>query len=107
MKDQFAIEISLEKIKEFCIKWKIKEFSFFGSVTRDDFNPKESDIDILIEFEPDQHWGWGVVTMRDELQEMFHRNVDLLTKEAILKSKNPYRKNEILGSCRVVYEKAA
>lgn len=36
-----------EKIEEFCLKWNIVEFSLFGSILRDDFEP-ESDVDILI-----------------------------------------------------------
>ena len=33
------IEIPEEKIREYCKKWKIIEFSLFGSVLRDDFRP--------------------------------------------------------------------
>ncbi len=33
------IDVPKETIAEFCIKWKIREFAFFGSVLRDDFRP--------------------------------------------------------------------
>ncbi len=43
------IELPKEKIAEFCKKWKIREFSLFGSVLREDFRP-DSDIDVLVTF---------------------------------------------------------
>ncbi len=104
---KIAIDIPIEKIKKFCHKWRIKEFSFFGSVLRDDFDLNKSDIDILVTFFPDASWGWDIVTMRDELEEIFQRKVDFVEKEAIEKSKNPYRKKEILDSYEVIYEQVA
>ena len=46
------IAISRKKITDFCQRWKITEFAFFGSVLRDDFRP-DSDIDVLVTFAPD------------------------------------------------------
>ena len=43
------IEVPMDKIKDFCRKWKIKEFPLFGSVLREDFRP-DSDIDVLVSF---------------------------------------------------------
>ena len=48
------IEIPTEKIANFCQRWKIIEFAFFGSVLRDDFRP-DSDVDILVSFAPNAH----------------------------------------------------
>ena len=48
------IEIPTEKIADFCQRWKITEFAFFGSVLRDDFRP-DSDVDILVSFDPNAH----------------------------------------------------
>lgn len=107
MKKKYPIEIPINKIKDFCQKWKIKELALFGSVTRDDFDQSKSDIDVLVTFLPDQHWAWEIVTMKEELELIFNRRVDLLTKKAIESSKNPYRKKEILGSYEVIYEQAA
>ena len=45
-------DIPKEKITEFCKKWKIREFSLFGSVLREDFRP-DSDIDVLVTFSED------------------------------------------------------
>lgn len=107
MNTNYKIEIPLEKINSFCKKWNISELAFFGSILREDFDPKNSDIDIMITFIPGQHWGWEIVTMKEELESIFNRSIDLVTKKAIENSKNPYRKKEILESYQVVYEKAA
>jgi len=45
------IQIPLDKIEEFCQKWRIREFSLFGSVLTDEFRP-DSDVDVLVELQP-------------------------------------------------------
>ena len=44
---KLPISINQEKIKDFCRRWKIREFSLFGSVLREDFRP-DSDVDVLV-----------------------------------------------------------
>ncbi|MCY2924352.1 MAG: nucleotidyltransferase family protein [Planctomycetota bacterium] len=84
----------------FCLKWKIREFSLFGSVLRDDFRP-DSDVDVLVEFQPDHGWSlYDVVDMEDELQILFGRRVDLVMKGGL---RNPIRRHEILRTRQVVY----
>jgi predicted nucleotidyltransferase len=95
------------QIKKFCIKWKVTELALFGSVIRNDFDPIKSDVDVLITFEENHSWGWEIVTMKEELEEIFKRPVDLVSKRAIENSKNPYRKNEILNSYEIIYDQTA
>jgi hypothetical protein len=97
------ISIPRAKIEDFCKRWKIVEFSFFGSVLGENFNPK-SDIDILVEFSPNS--GWGLldhVKMQDELALIFDRPVDLVNKKAVEHSHNWIRKQNILESAKVYY----
>ncbi|MEN6375061.1 MAG: nucleotidyltransferase family protein [Smithella sp.] len=94
------IEIPMEKIRAFCEKWKVVEFSLFGSVLRDDFR-SDSDIDVLLSFEENSTWGLDdLVDMKDELQAIFGRKVDLVEKEAI---RNPYRRRSVLAEQEVLY----
>ena len=94
------VPIDHQRIEVFCHKWKIKEFSLFGSVLREDFRP-DSDVDVLVTFEPDAPWSLlDIVTMMDELREMFGREVDLLEEDAI---RNPFRRHSILTTREVVY----
>jgi predicted nucleotidyltransferase len=91
-----AIDYDREKLRDFCRKWKVTEFSLFGSVVRDDFGP-ESDVDVLVTFEEDAPWTlFSMVHMEDELVEIFGRPVDLLTRRSIERSRNPIRRDSIL-----------
>jgi predicted nucleotidyltransferase len=95
---RIAIDYDKEKLRDFCRKWKITEFSLFGSVVRDDFGP-ESDVDVLVTFAPDARWSlFDMSDMNDELKILFDRDVDLLTRRAVEGSLNPIRKISILSS---------
>ena len=97
------IEIPTEKIADFCQRWKITEFAFFGSVLRDDFRP-DSDVDILVTFDPDAHRTlFDMVDMQDELEAMFGRKVDLVSKRGIERSRNYLRRKAILNSAQIIY----
>ncbi|MCC7387152.1 MAG: nucleotidyltransferase domain-containing protein [Phycisphaerales bacterium] len=94
------ISIPEARIAEFCRKWRIAEFSLFGSVLRDDFRP-DSDVDVLVAFEPDatpQLEAW--LDMLDELKAIFGREVDLVEKRLL---QNPFRRHHILNNRQVVY----
>jgi len=91
-----AIDYDKEKLRDFCRKWKVTEFSLFGSVVRDDFGP-ESDVDVMVRFADDADWSlFDEVHMEDELVQIFGRDVDLLTRRAVERSRNPIRRESIL-----------
>jgi len=97
------IIIPKKKIGEFCQRWKVVEFSLFGSILRDDFRP-DSDVDVLVTFTPDAQVSlFDLVEMQDELKAIFKREVDLIEKQAIVESKNYIRRKSILENTRVVY----
>ena len=98
-----AVEIPRDKIIDFCRRWKITEFALFGSVLRDDFRPT-SDIDVLVSFAPDGDWGlFDHVDMQDELKSIFDRDVDLVSRRGIERSRNHLRRKAILDSAEVLY----
>lgn len=98
-----TLDLSDETLEAFCEKWKIREFALFGSVLREDFRP-DSDVDVLVSFEPEAEWDlFDIVEMQDELAVIFGRKVDLLDREAVEKSRNPFRRRGILSNTRVVY----
>jgi predicted nucleotidyltransferase len=101
--DDDAINLAYKTIAHFCQRWKVEEFYLFGSVLRDDFRP-DSDIDVMVKFAPDARWGLlEFVDMKQELETMFDREVDLLTRKSIEQSENWIRRKEILGTARLVY----
>lgn len=95
-----GIDVSENKLAELCRKWKVTELALFGSILRDDFGPK-SDVDVLVSFDPAAPWSlWDLLDMREELQNLFGRPVDLVEKEAL---RNPFRRHEILKTHKVLY----
>ncbi len=72
------IPIDREKIAEFCRRHHIRRLALFGSVLRDDFTP-ESDVDVLVEFEPEHVPGLAFFGMEEELSRLLGRKVDLNT----------------------------
>jgi predicted nucleotidyltransferase len=93
-----AIDYDTEKLRDFCRRRKITEFSLFGSVVRDDFGP-ESDIDVLVRFAPDAPWTLSAwLEMQQELETIFQRRVDLIERDAVEHSDNRFRKRAILSS---------
>ena len=99
-----AIALPMEKITEFCNHWQVIELSLFGSVLRDDFRP-DSDVDVMVQFHPDAHPKFSTLDqMETELKTIFHRDIDLITRDGIQSSHNYLRRHEILSSAQVIYE---
>lgn len=94
------ISLPLATLESLCRKWKVRELALFGSVLREDFSP-ESDVDVLVTFDSQASWSlWDLMRMREELESLLGRKVDLVEKEAI---RNPFRRRRILDSHQVVY----
>ena len=97
------IEIPGGKIASFCQKWKVRELSLFGSVLREGFRP-DSEGHVRVDFEPDAERSlFDLVSMTDELKEIFGRDVDLLTRRAVEQSRNYIRRKSILSTLEVIY----
>ena len=97
------IPVDRAEIEAFCRRWQITEFSFFGSVLRDDFRP-DSDVDVLVAFAPEAEWSlFDLGEMTEDLRDLFGREVDLLTRKQVERSENYIRRKEVLGSLESVY----
>ncbi len=95
------INIPKEKIEAFCRRNQIRRLAFFGSVLRDDFSA-ESDVDVLVEFDPDARVGLQFFKMEQELSEILGRKVDLNTAGFLSK----YFRDEVLADAKVLYDAA-
>jgi len=98
-KTTLPINLSSEEIKQFCQRYSIRKLSLFGSVLRDDFT-RESDVDVLVEFEPGKSPGLAIITMEDELSNMINRQIDLRT----LADLSRYIREQVLAEAMVIYE---
>ena len=95
--------ISRAALIEFCTRWQVAELHLFGSVLSESFSD-DSDIDLLVSFNDAATWGiFEFVRMREELQNLVGRDIDLFEKVAIERSRNPIRRDAILQSARKIY----
>ncbi len=98
-----SLRVPREKIADFCRRWKVAEFSFFGSALREDFGPG-SDVDVLVAFSADARWGLvDLDRMEEELSSLFGRRVDLVERRTIEQSDNYIRRKHILASTESIY----
>jgi len=96
---QLHIQVDADAIAEFCKRNRIRKLAFFGSVLRDDFGP-DSDVDVLVEFEPDADVSLlDMVRMEEELTEIIGRKVDLRTPADLSR----YFRDKVVRSAVVQY----
>ena len=94
-----GIEIPKDRIAAFCRRHSIRRLSLFGSILRDDFGP-QSDVDVLVEFEPGARTGLKFFAMQDELTDILGRKVDLNTVGFLSK----YFRDRVLAEAEVQYD---
>ncbi len=79
---ELPIAIDRDALAVFCRAHGIRRLSLFGSITRDDFDPLHSDIDVLVDYEPARlkGLGWDIIDHQDELARLLGRPVDYCTQ---------------------------
>jgi len=94
-----AIEIDKDKLRDFCRRWKITEFALFGSVVRPEEFREDSDVDVLVRLGPDATVSLSTwLDMREELADIFGREVDLADREGVEEMRNYLRRAAILDT---------
>jgi len=100
---QARIGVPPETLAAFCERWQVTELALFGSVLRDDFSP-DSDIDILAGFSKEaRHSLFDLADMEQELKAIFGREVDLVERNSVERSKNYIRRKAVLRSAETIY----
>ena len=92
------IDIPHAEIAEICRRYRVHRLALFGSVIRDDFTP-DSDVDVLIEYEPGHAGGFEFFRMRRELIALLGREVDMHTAASL----SPYFRQEVLDEAEEIY----
>ncbi len=96
--NQIRVNIPADRIRKFCLRHHITKLAFFGSVLREDFG-KESDIDVLVEFESGHIPGLMFFSMQEELSQILGRKVDLNTPQFL----SPHFRKDVLAEAEVQY----
>ena len=94
-----GIKLPVESVAEVCRRYRVKELSVFGSAVRGDMRA-DSDIDVMVEFEPDARIGLlKFMSLGEDLERLFGRKVDLVTKRGL----KPWVRPNVLREAQVVY----
>ena len=93
-----VLDISHAELADFCRRNRIRRLAVFGSALRDDFRP-DSDLDLLVEFEPDTRVGLRFFGLERELSQLFGQQVDLNTPNFL----SPYFRNEVMAEAENLY----
>jgi predicted nucleotidyltransferase len=102
-KMSFVESLPQKDIIHFCQRWKVYELALFGSALRTDFKP-ESDVDVLVSFHESAKWGlFDHTQMRLDLEAIFKRKVDLVTRRALEQSQNQLLRERILNTAKVIF----
>ena len=93
------ISVDQAQIADFCRQHHIRRLAFFGSVLRDDFSP-DSDVDVLVEFEPGHVPGFlRLAHLERELSELLGHQVDMRT----LQDLSRYFRDKVVATAEVQY----
>ena len=95
------VSVDKKTIAAFCRKHHIRRLALFGSALHGD-SMADSDLDVLIEFEPDHVPGLAFFAMEIELSELLGRKVDLNTPGFL----SPYFRDQVLAEAEVQYAQA-
>lgn len=95
------LDLDPGELRDFCRRHGIRRLALFGSVLRDDFGP-DSDVDVLIEFEPGREPGLGFFRIEEELSALVGRDVDLHTPGFL----SPHIRGDVLGEAEDQYVEA-
>ena len=93
------MDLPSEEIAAFCRRHHIRRLALYGSVLRDDFRP-DSDVDVLVEFEPGHALGFAILDMEEELSRLFGgHKVDIVQEKYL----NRWLRQRVLASAEVQY----
>lgn len=91
--------VSKDDIAAFCQRHHIRKLSLFGSMLRDDFRP-DSDVDVLVEFQPGHAVGFEIFDMEEERSRLFGgHEVDIVQEKYL----NRWLRGRVLASAEVQY----
>ncbi len=97
------LQFNREKLGRFCHERGIARLELFGSALNENFRDS-SDVDLLATLHSDARptlLDWA--EMQEQLAKMFGRPVDLVSRRAVERSRNRYRKHSILSTATPIY----
>ncbi len=101
MRGLAGLSVDERALEDLCRRFRVSRLAVFGSAIRGELRP-ESDLDILVAFEPDAAVGLRFITLQSELSGLFGRRVDLLTAGFL----SPHFRPRVLEEAVPLYDAA-
>lgn len=93
------LAVDKKELAEVCRQNHVRRLALFGSVLRDDFRP-DSDVDVLVDFEPGYVLGFRIFRLEEKLSALFGgRRVDLVNRKYL----NPRLRERVLATAETQY----
>ena len=98
-----AVEEQTDELKRLCLIYGVRRLDLFGSASTDLYDPDESDLDFLVEYQPPTFNGYAgaYFGLLEALSGLFGRPVELVVESAI---KNPYFRQSVVQTRTPIYE---
>ncbi len=97
-----ALDIDQDRLAALCRRYHVAKLELFGSRAKGTARP-DSDVDLLVSFQPGKTPGLAFVALAEELEGLFGHSVDLLVKDDAVEDRNEIRRNSILANVEVIY----
>lgn len=98
------LNLDRQRLAALCQRYGVRKLEAFGSFVRGDADA-DSDLDLLVTYDQDHKGGLEFVALRQELEELASRPVDLLTRASVVNSPNKYFRRFALRQAEPVYER--
>jgi uncharacterized protein len=98
------LQIDQQRLDECCRRYRVERLETFGSFATHEAGP-ESDVDVLVTFQPDAGSGMEFVALAQDLEGILGRRVDLLTRVSVEHSPNKYFRRFALRHTELFYER--
>ena len=99
------LQIDRARLAQLCERYGVEQLEAFGSFSRGDAHA-DSDLDLLVTYSPDVKVGLAFVALQQELEALFGRPVDLLTRRSVEHSPNKYFRRFALRETEAIYQSA-
>jgi hypothetical protein len=97
-----GLDLDQERLTELCRRYHVAKLELFGSRAKGTARP-DSDVDLLVTFEPGQTPGLEFFGLADDLELLFGHPVDLLTRPRVERDDNPIFQHNVLSAAVTLY----
>ncbi len=99
------LSVDRNRLEELCRRFRVARLEVFGSFARGEAGA-QSDVDILVTFQANSGIGLEFVALKQELESLLNRRVDLLTRASVERSPNKYFRRFALANTEPLYRDA-